>query len=441
LTPQKSKYLLNVGSTNFIPVLQAAFTLVTTPLILHSLGKNDYGIWFLFQSIILWLGLARFGFDTTLIRDLAAIREKPVGEETQTLVSSTFYTSFLVLIVLAVSIFSMSQIFGNGFDFGVDKNILFKNTFVIVFVIFVFQFLGSSLESLFYSRDMFYRRNIICVVRNIFQFALIIGVYSLNKLNLIGLAAIVMVAACFEFIALLLVARKIWGFFPSVKKFDLNVIKKMVRPSSGYFVISIAGLVIFRSDNFLIAAFLSVEEVAVYAISYYLLDYTMRFIWNFGELLSPRLSACYYNNQISELKSVFWKMNLVTVSLALAGGLAIYFLGFWFLKIWVSEANFVPLNVLRVFAFTLFFQCVTKACAVFIKAIGKHQPIAWVSCLEAVLKIGVSIVLAQNYGMLGIALGTLIAHLLTTGWFIPYLALKIILQGSMDPVSGSKSIL
>jgi O-antigen/teichoic acid export membrane protein len=441
LTPQKSKYLLNVGSTNFIPVLQAAFTIVTTPLILNSLGKNDYGIWFLFQSIILWFGLARFGFDTTLIRDLAAIRKKPIGEETQTLVSSTFYTSFLVLIVLAISIFPISQIVENGFDFAADKNILFKTTFVIVFVIFAFQFLGSSLESLFYAREMFYRRNIICIVRNIFQFALIICVHSLNKLDLIGLAVIVMVAACLEFIALLLVARNIWGFSPSVKKFDFNVIKKMFRPSSGYFVISIAGLIIFRSDNFLIAAFLSVEEVAVYAISYYLLDYTMRFIWNFGELLSPRLSACYYNNQISELKSVFWKMNLVTVLLALAGGLAIYYLGFWFLKIWVSETNFAPLNVLRVFAFTLFFQCVTKSCAVLVKAIGKHQPIAWFSCLEAVLKIGISIVLVQNYGMLGIALGTLIAHLLTTGWFIPYLSLKIILQDSISSGPGNKSIL
>jgi O-antigen/teichoic acid export membrane protein len=127
-------------------------------------------------------------------------------------------------------------------------------------------------------------------------------------------------------------------------------------------------------------------------------------------------------------------MNLVTISLALAGGLAIYFLGFWFLKIWISETNVVPLNILRVFAFTLFFHCVTKSCAVFIKAIGKHQPIVWLSCFEAILKIGVSIVLAQNYGMLGIALGTLIAHLLTTGWFIPYLSLKIILQDSMSPM-------
>ena len=425
-----------MGSTNFIPVLQAVFTLITTPLILHSLGKNDYGIWFLFQSIIFWFGLARFGFDTTLIRDLAAVRDKPVDEETQTLISSTFYASFLVLVVLAVSIFFMSQLFGNWFDFAVDKNMLFQSTFVIIFVIFSFQLLGSSLQSLFYSRDMFCRRNIICVVRNIFQFVLIIGIFNLNKLNLIGLAVIVMAATFFEFIALLLVARKIWGFFPSVKKFDLNVLKRMLRPSSGYFIISIAGLIIFRSDNFLIAAFLSVEEVAVYAISYYLFDYTMRFVWNFSELLSPRLSAYYYNNQVSELKSVFWKMNLVTVCLALAGSLAIFFLGFWFLKIWVSETNFVPLNVLRVFAFTLFFHCVTKSCAVFIKAIGKHQPIVWFSCLEAVLKIGLSIVLAQNYGMLGIALGTLIAHLLTTGWFIPYWALKIVLQNSLGPGPG-----
>ncbi len=431
---------MNVGSTNFLPILQAIFTLVTTPLILQSLGINDYGIWFLLQSLIIWFGLARFGFDTTLIRDLAAIRDKPVGEETQTLVSSTFYASFLVLVVLAVSIFFASPLFGNWFDFTADKNTLFKNTLVIVFVIFVFKFLGSSLESLFFSRDQFYKRNIICVIRSIFQFALIIGVFKLGKLNLIGLAIIFLVAAIFEFTALLLIARKIWGFFPSLRNFDLDLIKKMFRPSSGYFIIGIAALVVFRSDNFLVAAFLSVEEVAVYAISYYLLDYTMRFIWNFGELLSPRLSACYYNNQISELKSVFWKMNLVTVSLAMAGGLAIYFFGFWFLKLWIGEINFVDPNVLRVFAFTLFFQCVTKACGVFVKAIGRHQPIVWISCLEAGLKIGISIVLVQYYGMLGIALGTLIAHLLTTGWFIPYLSLKIIMKDSIDAVPETKSM-
>jgi len=429
-----------VGSTNFIPVLSAVFTLVTTPLILHSLGKNDYGIWFLFQSIVLWLGLARFGFDTTLTRDLAAIRDKPVGEETQTLVSSTFFASFFVLIFLAIAVFFSSLLFGNWFDYAAADSNLLKKTFYIVFVIFALNFLGSNLESLFFSRDMFFKRNIICISRNIFQFSLIIVVFKLNNLNLLNLAVIVLVAGFFEFVALLLVARKTWGFFPSPGKFDLNVIKKMFHPSSGYFVISIAALVIYRSDNFLVAAFLSVEEVAVYAISYYLLDYTMRFIWNFSEMLSPRLSANFYNNQISELKSVFWKMNVLTLGLALVGCLAIYFFGFWFLKIWVSEIKFIDPNVLRVFAFTLFFQCMTKASGIFIKAIGKHQPIIWISCLEAVLKIVISLALVQTYGMLGVALGTLIAHLLTTGWFIPYLSLKIILQNPSDRLQGNKSI-
>ncbi|MBI5427307.1 MAG: oligosaccharide flippase family protein, partial [Nitrospinae bacterium] len=141
-TGNSKRYLLNVGSTNALPVISLLATLVTTPILLRSLGKNDFGIWVLLQSFLYWLELAKFGFNTTLVRDLAAIRDFPEKRDrVQAMVSSTFWSSLAVSFLLLVLTFAFVPLFKILFQIGPEKMSSTIGAFYLVFFVFVFNYL------------------------------------------------------------------------------------------------------------------------------------------------------------------------------------------------------------------------------------------------------------------------------------------------------------
>ncbi len=55
--------------------------------------------------------------------------------------------------------------------------------------------------------------------------------------------------------------------------------------------------------------------------------------------------------------------------------------------------------------------------AIFIVAMGLHRETSYMTMLDACLNVVFSIVFLKYYGLFGVALGTLLAHLVTSGWF------------------------
>lgn len=421
----KNQYLLNVGSTNFLPVINIVAALVTTPILLKSLGKSNYGIWVLLQSFIHWLALAQFGFNTTLTRDLAATRTLPDNQNhVKIMVSSTFWASAgVAFILLLISLFFI-PFFDRLFNIEQSKALEAITAFYLIFMVFVCNYLNASLTSLFYAYDKYYLRNLIGAGGNVITAVLIITLFLTFKCGIIHLASITLLSAFLQLVMTAFLAFKTWNFIPALRLFDTKTIRNMLQPSLGYFIISLAALLIFKSDNFIIGAFLSLETLAVYSIAYSMVDYAMRFIWNFSDLLSPSLSSCYYTGDKVRLRSLFYKVFRVTLALASTASLALFFFGPWFLKIWVGQDNVVSLPILYIFIITMFSYCISHACGVYINAIGKHQPVIWVCSIEAVLNVIISLALLPKYGGFGVALGSLASHLMTTAWFNPFLAFK-----------------
>ncbi len=330
----RRQYILNVGSTNALPVFHLLAALITTPILLDSLGKVYFGIWVLLQSIIQWFNLAQFGFNTTLTRDLAAIRgDATKKDQAYSMVCSTFWTSIGIVAALGILTFVISVYVGDIFNIEEDKRLVAVITLNIIFIVIALNFIGIPFVSLLFANELYYQRNLITVLGIILSTSFIIVVF-MGQGTILSLAKIYLLVAFIEFALLLLLIYKNWKLIPSLKAFDFNVIKKMFRPSLGYFLISISALVIFRSDNFVVAYFVSAEALTVYFIAYRLTDQVMRMIWNVSDLLLPNISLCYHSGNISQLRATFKKMLLLTIGLAFIASAGLFLFGQWFLTIW-----------------------------------------------------------------------------------------------------------
>jgi peptidoglycan biosynthesis protein MviN/MurJ (putative lipid II flippase) len=64
---------------------------------------------------------------------------------------------------------------------------------------------------------------------------------------------------------------------------------------------------------------------------------------------------------------------------------------------------------------------------------GLHKNLAIFAIVEAIFNITISLYLIDSFGLLGIAIGTLISHLMTNGWYSIYLFQKSTVATSKIP--------
>jgi O-antigen/teichoic acid export membrane protein len=58
--------------------------------------------------------------------------------------------------------------------------------------------------------------------------------------------------------------------------------------------------------------------------------------------------------------------------------------------------------------------------------LGKHRIIAWSRVVEGIVKLGLSMLLITQYGLVGVAFGTIIPHIVVVGGVLPSILPKLL---------------
>jgi O-antigen/teichoic acid export membrane protein len=100
--------------------------------------------------------------------------------------------------------------------------------------------------------------------------------------------------------------------------------------------------------------------------------------------------------------------------------LALIFRGRTFISIWMGpQYGLVSETVLQILMISLFFSMADSTAGAVMMAIDKHKPVARWAVYEAVLNLGLSIILVRRVGLYGVAWGTSISMAFTHIAFWP----------------------
>jgi O-antigen/teichoic acid export membrane protein len=136
-------------------------------------------------------------------------------------------------------------------------------------------------------------------------------------------------------------------------------------------------------------------------------------------VLMPGVGDLIGRQEFDKLKKIFLSSTKVLLALGLT--LAVFLLLFnrHIVRFWVGEDNFAGQGVTMVFALAVFQMIVSHHCSSFLSSFLKLKSLALVRWTEGVVNLSLSIYLAQEIGMIGVALGTLVAGALTSAWYFP----------------------
>lgn len=413
----KKLYFKNI-STSYIQMgVAILLPLIITPYILNGLGQEQYGLWILITSVTAYFGLSSLGFTSTLLKESSSNIDNP--EYLSKLVSVVFFSfigfSLIALVIFIIIYLNLEQIF----TINVEMIEISKQTFMITFCIFIISFFTSIFDTLLFAANRLYIKNIVDIIKNILisssNFLIVFLGYGIFEIALISL----LITSIYTLVVVR-ISKEGMVFYISWAYFEIDLFKQMLRPSIHYFIISIGVLVVFYSDNIIIASFIGLSSVAIYSLGYKVVDSFQLIIFKIVDVLLPNIAVLNVEKKYTELIKLHNKIMLISMSISTPIFLFLYFTNQWILTLWLGTNNVLSKDIMTVFIIFSYMHIWVHVSSVFVAAIGIHKEIAYIGIIEIILNILFSIVFLKIWGLLGVALGTLLSHSLVSGWFVTY---------------------
>ena len=178
------------------------------------------------------------------------------------------------------------------------------------------------------------------------------------------------------------------------------------------------------TDNIVISIFLGVDRVAAYAVAFQLWALAIAALWSGVDVLLPFFARWSALDEAERLRSSYLRATKFAFAGTVLAAILLAAYGRQAIGWWVGPSLFVGNRVLWVFCLLLLSATPIHTAALVLAGLGRHRAPAIGGGIEAALNLTLSILLVRRLGVFGVALGTLVAGLLTNGWVAPRAACR-----------------
>ena len=395
--------------------------LMLVPLSINYLGDVNYGVWITVSGVIAWAGMFDFGFSHGLRNRLTEVLADKNLKEGRYLVSSTYFFMIILAVILSfifyilINIIDWSSLLNLSIDF--DMNMLHL-TLNIIFLFFILQFTLKPINSILQAHQWPAIEQSLGTLAGVITIASIAVLYHYDlkpqliyyAISVAGIPIIISV-----FASIYLFSNKFKNFRPSFSFIKIKSIKSIGGLGVSFFIIQLALLVVYSSDNLIISYLFGPKEVTTYNIVY---RYFSLVTIMFTVIMTPFWSAitdAYAKDDMQWIERTIHSLVLVLLGGAIIS-ILLAILSPWFLSLWISN-NFItsPLlvNLMALYAVSMAWLNIFSF---FSNGIGKIrvQMIAYI--IASVINLPMSYYFGKvlNMGSSGVLLATIISMTLVS---------------------------
>jgi O-antigen/teichoic acid export membrane protein len=410
--------------------------LVLTPLLLRHLGSETYGLYAALGSVGAYLSVLDLGTGLAIPKYVAEYRTQGDLERLRKL-SSSFFIGFIgVGAALLVGALAFLPLVPHIFKASPSLSRVAQIVFLVTVANFLILLPFGVLEGVLYG---FRKVHINYWLDALFYIFNLTAAYVAVTLGY-GLVAVTVGTLGARILVSLVLARLTWTECPMVrlrlKDFDWEILKKLIGPSFYYFVIQIAALLIFSTDNVLISFFLGVSAVTSYSIAFRLCRLPLGLISSLAGILLPHISELDAVKDLGRLRRLHIQITKYSVLISLIVFTCLFAFGKDFIDFWVGPGNFAGMPILICFCLVFPVNTVVQCSSMVLMGTAQHKRLAGMLMFEGFLNIAFSILLLHHFGALGVALGTLLAKLAVSFWFAPWYACRLLKQNFWEYAKG-----
>lgn len=406
--------VFNLGAT----VLVGFFLM---PFLVHHLGDRMYGYWALVGAVLGYYGLLDLGIG----RAVQFTVGKAIGGgdlESPNRALSTAAVAFTVVGLIALAITIVVAACSPFFITSPSDVTVFRIVMVIMGLGFAVGLPGRVFIGAVNAHLRTDLSTLVSIVVLILRTALIVGAIVKGK-GLIALALISMLCEATSYVAHYLILRKIQKSLRiSFRLADRSMFKELFNYGRFSVIIQVGDQLRFALDAWMVAAFVGVTAVAHYSIASRLSNYFMSFIVSVVAVLGAWFTQLLGAQDFNKMRKVLALGTRVAAALSTIVACSFVFYGRAFISTWMGP-NYVDAywpSVILIAA--IFFDLAQQPSVTFLLGTSRHRFLAYQTIAEGVANLILSMYWARSYGMIGVAMGTLVpmvvAKLFVQPWYV-----------------------
>jgi len=385
------------------------------PITIAYVDQTKYGIWLTLASILTWLSFFDIGMGNGLRNKLTIAIALKEYNDAKKYVSTTY----AILLAISLSIFIIFSFINPYIDWNnflnipsnIDENIhllllIVLGAFCIQFVVQLLNTVLTSIHEPATAEFVTFLGQVVLLI------TILILKYTVTGSLRVLVMTFSMVPVAVIFIAgIIFYNTKLKNIAPSFKSIDLGFAKHIFNVGAVFFFIQVGALILFQTDNIIIAKILGPESVTKFNIAYKLFSVI---IIAFGIIMTPYWSAFtdayarkdfeWIRNRIRHLRKIWLFTAFIIVPLLVISAKLLF-------KIWLGDMVKIN-NTLSIAmgSYAICYTCLALNCY-FLNGIGKLRIQLLLYFPVIVTNIPLGIMLGKFWGIEGVVLSNIITFI------------------------------
>ncbi|MFC2128724.1 lipopolysaccharide biosynthesis protein [Bacteroidota bacterium] len=411
--PRTIRAKKNIFYSFILKAIMLIIGLIRLPLILNYLEPEKYGIWLTLGSVIGWIGLLDIGLGNGLRNKLSAAFANKDITLARTYVSTTYATlviiiAFVYLIFLLINPnLNWVKILNTPSEMSTEISILA----IIVVTSFSIQLVLTLINNVMLADQLPAYRDALSASVSLIYFIVILLLIKITSGSLIfiGLATGLSQIIVFAVASFYFYKKKYRHVRPSFKYINFKYFKNLAGLGFKFFIIQIATIVMFSTDNIIISQLYTPTEVAPYSIAYRYFFYAVMF---FSIAISPLWSAiteAYSLKDFRWIKNIYKKIIYSWIVLVFIV-LIMLLVSSTFYKLWIGDRIHIPFYLSLGMALFAIIRTWNSPFSSFANGVSKIKLQFYITILIGIINIPLSIIFAKyfNMGVVGVILATVV---------------------------------
>jgi O-antigen/teichoic acid export membrane protein len=407
------KLLLGSGSRVAFLGVNTIIGLLLTPYILHNLGDRQFGLWALTSTVVGYYSILDLGLSGSLFTQMS----HALGARDRITANHIYSTGLVLYCIIALAILSLAgtcamviHLTWPKADAAIVPLILITGCHVAI------GFPMRAPYGVLNAGSHFSLTNAINIGAAVLRvIAMLLCLRS--GYRVVGLACAQLLAAIPGFIAVLIAVHMRYPFITVRLKgaWHATTAKSLFHFAGPVLLGQVADRLRLQSDALVVSFALGLEAVAHYNVASTLVMYYLDGVTAIVGVLSPLLARQFGAGDHAGLRRNTLIGTRASIVCATFTGFLIVALGPSFIHRWMGVRFLDAYPVLLLLAGAIFIELTQITATSALYATKNVKVFARINVAEALANVVLSIVLVRKFGMIGVALGTLIPALAVRG--------------------------
>jgi len=398
-------------------------SIISIPLTVSYLGTERYGVWVTLSTLLAWLTLADLGLGNGLLNAVA----EAYGHDRADLAQRYVATTFWILVAVAAGLGLVAVLLWSWLDWAALFNVSSAQARAEV---------GPAVALAIALTLISLPLSVMTRVLAAYQEGAIANYWAAIG-NVASLAGILLVSRSegglpglvlgFSGAQTLVAVVSVWWLFtrhkpwlwPHLAAFDGQHWRRLFQTGVEFFLLQVAALVLFQTDNLVIAHFLGSEHVTSYSIVYRLFNYLIVLQAFFLGPLWPAYAEAMARGDWPWIRQTFHRTLVYGTGVATLVTLVLSLLAEPVIRIW-TRGIVTPQPILVWLIATWTWLALWGNLFAFLEnGIGRIRIQVILGLLMAVVNLVLSVLWVQQFEVIGVIAATVVAYGAVVAWVIP----------------------